>query len=150
MRVFRGLVAQLLLAPAVAFLIFPLVMLDSHGLTVRGHFVTEPIEAALGVAFYVGVFALFMTVFVVFPATVWLLKRRYVTAPLCLAIGLGLANLPVVVATLSGGATSGLLRLHAFASLIGASCAAAFWVVAIRGRDFSRDQSPSESTVGAR
>jgi hypothetical protein len=54
---------------------------------------------------------------------------------LALAFGLVVGNLPLVLAALQGG---GGFRLHVFASVLGLVGAAAFWLISIRGHDFSR------------
>ena len=134
MRLFAGLAIQPFLAAAVAFLSFPLLIWGRDGRMLSGGYPNDSTGPAIGVAIYVGIGVVVVTAFVVFPVAVWLLKRRLATLPLCLAIGFGLGNLPFVVGTILSGGNPRLIWSHAFASLIGLTCAAAFWVIAIRGR----------------
>ena len=65
-----------------------------------------------------------------------MVKQRPVTLTQALLFGLGFANLPVVVGTvLAGGdGAAGAFRGFAFASLIGLTGAAAFWLISLRER----------------
>lgn len=83
----------------------------------------------------VGILALLVTVIGVWPTAMWLVKRRTLSVTQVLGFGLVFGNLPVVLGTaLTGGGygPAGLLRGLAFASVIGAIGAAAFWLIAIR------------------
>jgi len=142
LKLFVGLAVQPFLAAAVAFVSFPLVLLDRAGRTLAGGFPSDPTDAAISVALGVGVVALFVTLVGVLPTAVWLAKHRRLTLAQALLIGLGFANSPVVLGTVltSGGyGAEGALRGLVFASLIGLSGATAFWVISIRGRDLRRD-----------
>ena len=89
----------------------------------------------ISIALGAGIVAFFITIVGVFPTALWLLKRRTVTLPTVFLFGLGFGNLPVVLGTvLSGGSgPAGLLRAHAFGSLLGVTGAAVFWLVSVRG-----------------
>jgi hypothetical protein len=58
-----------------------------------------------------------------------------------LLFGLGFANVPVVVGTVLVGSdrAAGAFRGCAFASLIGLTGAATFWLISLRERDLNRD-----------
>lgn len=140
-RLFWGLVVQPLVTSAMAFVSFPL-LLDRDGRTLAGGFSADRIDAAVSVAAGVGIVAFFVTLVGVLPTVLWLVTRRYVTFARALVFGVGFGNLPVALGTaLTGGVhgPAGALRAIAFASLVGMAGAAAFWVISIRGRDFSRD-----------
>jgi hypothetical protein len=129
MRLFRGLVAQPFVTGAMAFVSFPV------------FFPRDRIDAAVSVAAGVGIVAFFVTLIGVLPTVEWLVTRRYATFAQALVFGVGFANLPVLLGALTAGVygPAGGLRAIAFASLIGVAGAAAFWVISIRGRDFSRE-----------
>jgi hypothetical protein len=141
MRLLGGLVVQPALAGGVAFVSFPLLLLDRSGRTLAGGFPADPIDAAVSVALGAGIVAFFVTLVGVLPVALWIVRRRRLTFMAALLFGLGFGNLPVVLGTVLIGSygPSSLLRGVAFASLIGLTGAAAFWVISIRGRDFSRD-----------
>jgi len=132
---------QPFLAACVAFVSFPYVLLDWAGRTAAGAYPNDPTDTAMGVAFGVAILVLVITLVGVLPTAVWVVKRRPLSLAVALAFGVGFGNLPIVLGTvLSGGAgAGGLLRTHLFASLIGVTGAAVFWIISIRGRDFSRD-----------
>lgn len=140
-RVALGLVVQPFVTAAVAFFAFFLLMLDGTGRTLDGSFPENPIQAAMSVAAVTGFLAVVVTFLGVLPTVVWIVRRRRVTLTYALFFGLGFGNLPIVLATLFFGGNWNLLRTHAFASLTGVSGAAAFWLISIRGRDFSRATS---------
>lgn len=145
MRLFAGLSVQPFLAAFVAFASFPYVLLDRAGRTAAGSYPNDPTDTAMGLAFGVAIVALVVILVGVLPTAVWIVKRRRLTLAYALVFGFGFGNLPVVLgAVLSGGpGAGGLLRTHAFASLIGVTGAAVFWAISIRGRDFSRDPWPA-------
>ena len=139
-----GLVVQPFVTAAVAFFAFFLLMLDGTGRTLDGSFPESPAEAAVSVAAVTGFLAVVVTFLGVVPTVVWIVRRRRLTLTHVLFFGLGFGNLPIVLATLFFGGNWNLLRTHAFASLIGVFGAAAFWLISIRGRDFSRDPGPAD------
>lgn len=139
MRLFGGLVVQPFLASVLAFVSFPVLLLDRAGRTLAGGFPTDQTDAAISVAVGTGIVAFFVTLVCVLPTALWLLKRRQVSLTQALLFGLGFANLPVVFGTVSTGGgygPEGALRAVAFASLVGLTGAAAFWLISIRGSDF--------------
>jgi hypothetical protein len=143
MRLLVGLALQPFLAAGVAFVSFPL-LLDRSGRSLAGGFPADATDAAASVAFGVGIVAVFVTVVGVLPAVVWILKRRPITLPLALLFGLAFGNLPVVLGrVLAGGyGVAGALRGHAFASVIGLTGAAGFWVIAVSRREVIRRGVP--------
>lgn|SRR5262245_17046867 len=136
MRLFVGLLIQPLLAGSVAFLIFPVFLLDQNGRSLAGGVPGNPTDAAVSVAVGVGLVAVFVTVLGVWPTAVWLMKRRLVSLREALVFGLGFGVLPyVLLAVATGGKTygvEGLVRGVAFSSLLGVAGAAAFWAIALR------------------
>lgn len=135
LKLLAGLAVQPFLAAAVAFVSFPLVLIDRTGRTLAGGFTSDPTDAAISVALGVGVVALFVTIVGVFPTAVWVVKRHSLTLTQALLFGLGFANLPLVlgiVLTRAGYGPAGVLRGVAFASLIGLTGSAAFWVISLR------------------
>src|SRR5471032_2246915 len=76
MRLFGGLVVQPVLAGSVAFVIFPLLVLDRSGLTLAGGFPADPTGAAVSVALGTGIVAFFVTLVGVLPTALWVLKLR--------------------------------------------------------------------------
>ena len=141
MRLFKGLAVQPFLAAAVAFLAFPVLLIGRSDRLMDSKF-----GAAMGVAIYTFVGALVITIFCVVPTTVWIVKRIRVSFAQSLAWGFAFANLPMVVATIAAGGNSGLLRSHSFFTLIGLAGATAFWTIAIRGDDLSRDPAMEDRT----
>ena len=144
MRVFAGMVVQPFLAAGLAFIGFPLFLLDLEGRTLAGGYPSDPTQAALSVAIGAGLVAGVVTLIGVLPTAVWLMKRRQLTLKETLMFGLGFGNLPyVLLAAAAGGKTYGpvgLLRGLAFASLLGLSGAALFWIITLRPRT-SRDDA---------
>jgi hypothetical protein len=134
MKLLAGLAVQPFLAAVVAFVGFPFFLLDRTGQTLAGGFPADRTDAAIAVAFGVAIVALFITVVGVFPTALWLVKRRPVTLTQALLFGLGFANLPIVVGTVFAGSygVTGALRGSAFASLIGLTGAATFWLMSLR------------------
>ena len=124
MRLFAGLAAQPILATILTPIVHPLA------------FPTRYPPAGLGIALYFGVACVVITALCVFPTVLWLVRRRPMPLTLALCLGLMFSNLPVLYVMAGGG---GGLRLHAFASVLGLVGSAAFWLIAIRGRDLSRD-----------
>ena len=129
-RLFAGFAVQPFLAAGLTVVLYQFVYPNSSP---AGH--AGPSLAVLAHAIYFGVAALFITIACAFPTVVWLVKRRPVPLAFALAFGLAVGNLPVVLAALRGG---GGFRLHVFASVLGLVGAAAFWLISIRGHDFSR------------
>jgi hypothetical protein len=74
----------------------------------------------------------------VFPASVWLMKRRHVRLTEALVVGIGFGVLTyTLLAAAAGGRTygaSGVVRGLAFSACIGVVSAAVFWLMALRGR----------------
>ena len=135
MRVLGGLVVQPFLAGGLAFVTFPLVLLDQSGRTWAGGYPSDVTDSALSVALGVGIVAGVVALIGVLPTAVWLMKRRYLTLRATLLFGLGFGNLPYILMALAAGGKyglSGLLRGVGFSSLLGLSGAALFWFIALR------------------
>jgi hypothetical protein len=146
MRLAAGFVVQPFVAGLMAFVSFPFLEFGrDFGFTpdLRG--------AAVSVALGTFLFAIAITLVVAAPTAVWVLKRREVTFKRALLFGLAIGNLPVVAGAVLAGfqrlvlSASRPANLWAavgtvlFSSLIGLTCAAVFWAISVRGRDFSRD-----------
>ena len=138
-----GLVVQPFFAAGLAFMAFPLFLLDREGRTLDGGSPSDPTGAALSVALGAGLVAGVVTLIGVLPAAVWLMKRRQLTLKETLLFGLGFGNLPyVLLAAAAGGRTygpAGVLRGLAFASLLGLGGAALFWFITLRPRKSRHD-----------
>jgi len=136
MRIFAGAVVQPLLAAALAFVSFPLIMLDRNGRTLAGG-TTDVVQTATSAAAGVGLVALVVTIVGAIPTAVWLLKRRRVSLLETLAFGLGFGILPFAFGALTAGTygIAGVIRGVAFSSLLGVAGAAAFWGIALRHED---------------
>ncbi len=130
-KLFAGLAVQPFLAAAVSFFLFPLLLLDRTGHTLAGGAPTNQADAALSVAAGVGIVALLVTAIGVFPTALWMMTRRPVSVAQALLVGLGFANLPMVLGTVFAGSygVEAALRGFAFASLIGLAGATAFWLI---------------------
>jgi hypothetical protein len=135
MRVLGGLVVQPFVAAGLAFVTFPLLLLDREGQTLAGGFPADVTDAALSVAMGVGIVAGLVVLVGVLPVAVWLMKRRDLTLKKTLMFGLGFGNLPYVLLGVAVGGTygvAGLLRGVMFSSLIGLVGAAVFWLISIQ------------------
>ena len=136
MRMIAGLAVQPFLAGALAFLLFPLLLLDRSGRTLAGGIVDDITSAALSVAIATALVAFFVTLLVALPTAVWLAKRKRVPLSEALLFGVGFGNLPFVAGTILAGSygVGGFVRGVAFSSLLGVIGAAAFWTIAIRSQ----------------
>ena len=143
MQLLAGLAVQPFVAAGVAFASFRFVMLDLDGRTPGGGRV-DTMDAAVSVAFGVGIAAFFLAIVAVFPVF-YLAKRGPISLRVALLFGLGFGNLPVLLPMALSGPGEAGFRPIIFASMIGAACAAAFWKISIRGRDFSRDEATCEN-----
>lgn len=131
-RLLAGIIVQPFLAAATALLTFPMWFITGDG-RLRGAGSVSG-DAGQSLAFGVGIVAGAITFFGVLPTVLWLTKRRRVSFIDSLMFGLAFANLPIFVVTLLAGGSgpAGLLGTHGFASVIGLTCAAAFWAIALR------------------
>ena len=140
MRLCLGFVVQPFVTAVVAFVLFRFLLLDRAGRTFAGGYPLNVTDAAVSVA--AGTFMATVVILAgVVPAAVWIVKRRALSLMQTLLFGAGFGSLPIVVVNVLGGGY-GLMpffRSAVFASLVGASGAAVFWVISIRGRDFSHD-----------
>jgi hypothetical protein len=135
-RLCAGLVVQPFVAGGLAFLIFPFFLLDANGRTLAGALPADVMDAAQSVAIGVGIVAFFVTLLGVWPAAVWLTKRRPVSFGEAQLWGLGFGNLPMIIGTMLAGMHrgEGFARGVAFASVLGLAGAAMFWIIALRTR----------------
>ena len=141
LRILAGLAAQPFLASALAFVSFPLLLVDRGLGSVGGGFTPDPARAALGVAFDCGVIALLVTVICVLPTVLYLITHQpRVSLTGSLLFGVGFGNLPFAIGTILGGTygVAGLVRGAVFASILGLGCATAFWMIALRVRRRAR------------
>jgi hypothetical protein len=134
MKVFVGVIVQPLVAAWLAFIAFPIFLLDRNGHTLAGGVPSDRMGAAFSVAIVVGVVALLVTVVGALPAALWLMKRRRISLQEALLAGLGFGNLPFALGGLTAGiyGIAGLIRGLAFSSVLGAVCGGVFWCVALR------------------
>jgi hypothetical protein len=143
MRLLAGLAIQPFLVSGLAFLTFPVLLLDRKGHTLAGGVPYDVSDAALSVALGVAVVSTIVTLAGVLPMAVWLMRRRPVSLGAALLFGLGFGNLPLVLGTALAGSygVAGVMRGVAFSSLLGLSGAAALWAIALRGQTFNRNSS---------
>jgi hypothetical protein len=137
MRLFAGLLVQPVLAGAVAFFAFPVLLLDQNGRSLAGG-VVEITSAARAVAIGSGLMAVLVTLVGALPTAVWLTKRRHVSFREARLWGFGFGNVPMVVGTVLAGpyGVAGFVRGAAFASLLGVTGAAVFWAISLRRQPF--------------
>lgn len=93
--------------------------------------------------------ALVVTLVGVWPTALWLVKRRPVTLAQSLLFGLAFGNVPVALGGTSAGfhGLSGAFRAIAFASVIGITGAAVFWVISLRTAGYN---GPTPRRFGSR
>jgi hypothetical protein len=126
MKLLAALAVQPFLAAAVTFVLFPVVA-DRAGRS------TDPLDAALSVAFGAAIVAFFMAIVCVLPAGLWAMRRNTLTLGRTILRGVCIANIPGILLTvLSGHGVLVPLRAVALASAIGVAGAAMFWVIAGR------------------
>lgn len=140
LRLLLGVFVQPFVAGGLAFLVSPLLLLDSSGQTLAGGFPANVADMARSVAVGAGLVALAVAMVGVLPLSLWLTNRRRVSLAEALLWGLALGNCPFVLGTLFAGSygIEGIVRGLAFSSLLGVAGAAAFWAIAMRGFDAAR------------
>jgi hypothetical protein len=134
LRILGGLVVQPFVAAGLAYVMFPLLLLDRDGQTLAGGFPADVADAALSVAMGAGIVAGVVVLVGVLPVAVWLMKRRDLTLKKTLMFGLGFGNFPYVLLGVAAGDTygvTGLLRGVTFSSLMGLVGAALFWLISV-------------------
>lgn len=139
-RVLFAFFVQPLVVAILVFLFFPLI--DYSGRPLLGGRPSDPMGAAIAVAFGAGFASVFVVAFLAAPAYVWLQRRGRVTFRQTLISGAVLGNLPgvlIVAAAAMTGAGSepgltgltygalGALRAIAIGTVIGTGAAAVFW-----------------------
>ena len=146
MKVFLGLAVQPVAAALLAFFAFPLLDYTGRAFGLYSGHPIDAVDAAVSVAFGVGIVALVVTVLAALPCFVWLLHRGRITRRNVLMSGALLGNAPsllfatlLVIRGVDRGTTPrevpmqavygplGAVRLLVFGSFIGVSCAAVFW-----------------------
>ena len=134
MRVLVGLTVQPFVCGLTASVGFALFLLDNYGETLAGGRPMNVAASAFSVAVGVAIVAVFISIVGVLPVAVWLMRRRRVSLGMAVLFGIGFGNLPTLFGTLTAGTygVNGLVRVVAFASLVGAMGAAAFWSIALR------------------
>lgn len=140
MRLFVGLLVQPFLAAALTYLAFPLI--DLTGRPLYGGRAGDSGDAAISLSLGVGFAAAVITIVVVAPAVVWLVKRVDITLGQAALFGVLFGNLPVVIGTLLAGSygPAGFLRASVIGTVLGVSGALLFWVVSIRGQTFGQSE----------
>lgn len=133
-RVFLGLLVQPLLAAALTYLAFPVI--DATGRPLYGGRPVDSADAAIALSFGVAVVAALLTVGLVFPTVIWVMKRTTVTLGRAALFGVLFGNLPVVIRSIVAGSygPAGAVRASIFGTFLGVSGATLFWLIAIRGR----------------
>ena len=136
MRFLVAVAVQPLLAAALGFVAFPILLLNRNGYTLAGGSPANVADSAASVAAAVGLVALLVTILGGLPTALWLTKRRRIPLVEAIVFGLGFGNLPFVVGALTAGTqgSAGLVRGVAFSSLLGVAGAAVFWSIALRNR----------------
>ena len=134
MKVFVAVAVQPLLAAALGFVAFPILLLDRSGHTLAGGSPANVADSAASVAVAVGLVALAVALFGGLPTALWLAKRRRIPVLEAIAFGLGFGNLPFLLGALMAGTygVAGFIRGVAFSSLLGVAGAAVFWCIALR------------------
>jgi hypothetical protein len=142
MWVLWGIAAQPFVAGALAFIAFPVLLLDRSGRTLAGAVATDVTHAALSVAIGAGMVAVVVALVGALPTATWLMKRRDVSLGVALLFGVAFGNVPFAVGASLAGAYGlpGLLRGLAFSSVLGVGGAAAFWAIALRRESVSHSR----------
>jgi len=130
-RMLVGLALQPIVATAVAFLLFPLLLLDRTGQTFAGGHPVSVSDSAASVAFAVGIVTVPVVIAGVLPTLLWLLRSGAITLTRALSVGIVFGNLPIVMGSLLAGTYGAIatVRTVAYASTIGVAGATAFWLV---------------------
>jgi hypothetical protein len=135
-RLVGGLILQPFLAAGLAFVLFPVLLLDREGRTLAGGYPSDPTDGAVAIAFGAGIVATVVTFLGVLPTAARIMRRRQLTLRETLLFGWGFGILPYVLLSVAGGGRTygpfGLLRGLALSSVLGLVGAAVFWIVALR------------------
>jgi hypothetical protein len=135
-RLAVGLILQPVVTALVAFTTFPFMLLNRDGRTLDGGWPADVTDAALAVVMGVAIMATALTVVLVWPTALYLMKRRTLTFGDTLLWGVAFGNLPFVVLALAAGGVrdgfDGIVRGVLFSSLLGVAGAAVFWAVVLR------------------
>jgi hypothetical protein len=133
MRILVGLALQPIVTAGVAFLLFPL----SRGAHVSGSGSGGVADAARAIGFTVGLVSVPLVVFAVVPVMLWLRRHGRLTLASSLMGGVVFGNVPIAIGWLLAGTYGPLqtVRTVAYASAIGLTGAAVFWLVVSATRD---------------
>ena len=147
LKVLLGFAAQPFAATLIAFALFPIVEITGRGL--YGGYPSDRLDAAVSMAFGVGVAALPVTVFVAVPVFLRLLRRGHISQAEVMCWGALLGNIPSALIVLSlaaqllrSGASAdldnltygvpGAARAIILGAIVGAGSASIFWWIAGR------------------
>jgi hypothetical protein len=133
-RLFVGLILQPVTIFALAYIFFPVLLLDRFGNTLSGGRPNDVHDAAMSVAFGATLLACVVTLVLVLPAAIWFMKRRAVSLAEALCIGFAIGNAPMAIGSLLAGTygAEGLVRGIAMSTVLGLGGAAVFWLIALR------------------
>jgi hypothetical protein len=138
MRILAGLALQPFVTAGAAFLLFPVLVLDRTGQAFARGRPASVVDSAASVAFAVGFVSVPVVVCAVLPALLWFRRRGLLTRFRTLVAGMAFGNVPIVIGYLLAGTYGPIetARTVVYASAIGLSGAAVFWlVVAPAGRE---------------
>lgn len=137
MRILVGLALQPFVTAGVAFMLFPVLLLDRTGQALGGGVPGDVTQAAASVAVTVGLASVPLAMVGALPMFLWLTRRGRVTLPRALMAGVAVGNVPIVVGSLLAGAYGPIetARTITYASAIGLTGAAVFWLVVSPTRD---------------
>jgi hypothetical protein len=133
MRLLTGLALQPIVTAGVAFLLFPL----SGGAHAAASGSGSVADAAIAIGFTVGLVSVPLVVFAVVPVILWLRRYGRLTVASSLVGGVVFGNVPIAIGWLLAGTYGPLqtARTVAYASAIGLTGAAVFWLVVSPPRD---------------
>jgi len=131
MRILAGLALQPMVASCVAFLLFPLVLLDRYGQAFGGGVPASLTDSAASVAFAVGLVSVPIVLVGVLPALLWFIRRGALTRSRSLISGVVFGNLPLVIGFMLAGGYGPVetARSVVYASAIGLVGATVFWLL---------------------
>jgi hypothetical protein len=131
MRILAGLALQPVVASGVAFLLFPLLLLDRNGQSFGGGRPGSVVDSAASVAFAVGLVSLPVVLIGVLPALLWFVHRDALTCSRALISGVVFGNIPILIGFVLARSYGPVeaARTVLYASAIGLAGAAVFWLI---------------------